>query len=153
MIFAGNAGTGKTNTLAARISNIIKSNKAKADEILCITFTNKACAEMRERIEKIVGESAKDITIRTFHSFCFDLIKSEAKKKTDIFSNSIKVLFLLAYAHHRLLELTSIFYRKEESLCRFHKDSSFLISIHHLHFCCCLLNYSDFCFYSGSLIC
>ena len=44
-----------------------------------------------------------------------------------------KVLFLLAYAHHRLLELTSIFYRKEESLCRFHKDSSFLISTHHLH--------------------
>lgn len=89
ILLLASAGTGKTNTLAARISNIIKSNKAKAEEILCITFTNKACAEMRERIEKIVGESAKDITIRTFHSFCFDLIKSEAKKKTDIFSNSI----------------------------------------------------------------
>ena len=89
ILLLASAGTGKTNTLAARISNIIKSNKAKAEEVLCITFTNKACAEMRERIEKIVGESAKDITIRTFHSFCFDLIKSEAKKKTDIFSNSI----------------------------------------------------------------
>ncbi|MBS5937417.1 3'-5' exonuclease [Clostridium sp.] len=89
ILLLASAGTGKTNTLAARISNIINSNKAKAEEVLCITFTNKACAEMRERIEKIVGESAKDITIRTFHSFCFDLIKSEAKKKTDIFSNSI----------------------------------------------------------------
>ena len=80
-------------------------------------------------------------------------ISPEDNTFNDIFSNSIKILFLLAYAHHRLLELTSIFYRKEESLCRFHKDSSLLISTHHLHFCCCLLNYSDFCFYSGSLIC
>ena len=60
---------------------------------------------------------------------------------------------MLAYAHHRLLELTSIFYRKEESLCRFHKDSSLLISTHHLHFCCCFLSCSDSCFYSDCLIC
>ncbi|VYU10159.1 AAA family ATPase [Clostridium tertium] len=89
ILLLASAGTGKTNTLAARISNIINSKDVKAEEILCITFTNKACAEMRERIEKVVGESANDITIRTFHSFCFDLIKSEAKKRTDIFSNSI----------------------------------------------------------------
>ena len=57
---------------------------------------------------------------------------------------------MLAYAHHRLLELTSIFYRKEESLCRFHKDSSFLISIHHLHFCCCFLSCSDSCYLNSN---
>lgn len=89
ILLLASAGTGKTNTLSSRISNIIKSNKAKACEILCITFTNKACAEMRERIEKVVGEEAKDITIRTFHSFCYDLIKSDAKKRSDIFTDFI----------------------------------------------------------------
>lgn len=89
ILLLASAGTGKTNTLSHRISNIINSKKAKAEEILCITFTNKACSEMRSRIEEVVGESAKDITIRTFHSFCFDLIKSEAKKRTDIFIDSI----------------------------------------------------------------
>lgn len=87
ILLLASAGTGKTNTLSRRISNIINSNKAKAEEILCITFTNKACAEMKGRIEDIVGENAKGITIRTFHSFCFDLIKSEAKKRTDIFTD------------------------------------------------------------------
>ncbi|WP_288221140.1 3'-5' exonuclease [uncultured Clostridium sp.] len=89
ILLLASAGTGKTNTLSHRISNIIDSKKAKAEEILCITFTNKACFEMRSRIEEVVGESAKDITIRTFHSFCFDLIKSEAKKRSDIFIDSL----------------------------------------------------------------
>ncbi|MDZ7543264.1 AAA family ATPase, partial [Clostridium perfringens] len=66
ILLLASAGTGKTNTLSGRISNIINSKKAKASEILCITFTNKACAEMRERVEKVVKEEAKDITIRTF---------------------------------------------------------------------------------------
>ena len=87
ILLLASAGTGKTNTLSYRISNIIKSKKAKAEEILCITFTNKACAEMKERIESIVGDKAMGITIRTFHSFCFDLIKREAKKRTDIFTD------------------------------------------------------------------
>lgn len=87
ILLLASAGTGKTNTLSSRISNIINSKKAKAEEILCITFTNKACAEMKGRIEDIVGEKAKGITIRTFHSFCFDLIKSEAKKRTDVFTD------------------------------------------------------------------
>ncbi|MGG7057433.1 3'-5' exonuclease [Clostridium nigeriense] len=89
ILLLASAGTGKTNTLSSRISNIINLKKAEPKEILCITFTNKACAEMRDRIEDVVGDSAKDITIRTFHSFCFDLIKSEAKKRTDIFTDFI----------------------------------------------------------------
>ena len=89
ILLLASAGTGKTNTLSSRISNIINLKKATPKEILCITFTNKACAEMRDRIEDVVGDSAKDITIRTFHSFCFDLIKSEAKKRTDIFTDFI----------------------------------------------------------------
>ena len=88
ILLLASAGTGKTNTLSYRVANILKNNKAKADEILCITFTNKACKEMRDRVEDIVLE-AKDITIKTFHSFCFDLIKSYAKRKTDIFTDFI----------------------------------------------------------------
>ncbi|GAB6169898.1 3'-5' exonuclease [Clostridium carnis] len=87
IILLASAGTGKTETLAKRITNIISREKAKPSEILCITFTNKACREMEERISKRLGGKAKDITIKTFHSFCFDIIKSEAKKRTDIFTD------------------------------------------------------------------
>lgn len=87
IILLASAGTGKTDTLSKRIVNIINKERAKPSEILCITFTNKACKEMRERIKSLVSIGAKDITIKTFHSFCFDIIKKEAKKKTDIFTD------------------------------------------------------------------
>jgi len=87
IILLASAGTGKTDALSKRIANIINVGKAKPSEILCITFTNKACKEMKERIEKIVGITAKEITIKTFHSFCFDIIKQEAKKRTVIFTD------------------------------------------------------------------
>ena len=89
IILLASAGTGKTDTLSKRVANIINVGMAKPSEILCITFTNKACKEMKERIEKIVGPLAKEITIKTFHSFCFDVIKQEAKKRTDIFTDFI----------------------------------------------------------------
>ncbi len=87
IMLLASAGTGKTDMLSKRIGNIICNGKANPSEILCITFTNKACKEMKERIEKIVGAEAKEITIKTFHSFCFDIIKQEAKKRTDIFTD------------------------------------------------------------------
>jgi DNA helicase-2/ATP-dependent DNA helicase PcrA len=87
IILISSAGTGKTDALSKRIANIISKGKAKPSEILCITFTNKACKEMKERIETIVGASAREITVKTFHSFCFDIIKLEAKKRTDIFTD------------------------------------------------------------------
>lgn len=89
VILLASAGTGKTLTLSERIVQILRNNKCKSKEILCITFTNKACKEMRERIHKTVGEPANDITIKTLHSFCFDIIKSEAKQSTDIFTDFI----------------------------------------------------------------
>lgn len=87
ILLIASAGTGKTEAMALRIVNIIKSNKGKLEEILCITFTNKACKEMKERIEKTLLKESKDITIKTFHSFCLDIIKDNAKKKTDIFTD------------------------------------------------------------------
>jgi len=88
ILLLASAGTGKTNTLSHRISRIIEEKKGKPEEILCITFTNKACKEMKERIEKDIKDANK-ITIKTFHSFCFDIIKEEAKKNTDIYTDFI----------------------------------------------------------------
>lgn len=51
------AGTGKTNTLACRIANILEQKRAEPEEILCLTFTNKACREMKERIIARAGEA------------------------------------------------------------------------------------------------
>ena len=89
ILLLASAGTGKTDTLSKRVAGIIKEGKAKSDQILCITFTNKACKEMQERVEAIVRKESKNITIKTFHSFCFDIIKSNFKKNTDVFSDFI----------------------------------------------------------------
>lgn len=77
------AGTGKTRVLSERVYNIINKGLVKEEEILCITFTNKAAKEMKERIEQKLGGSTK-CTIKTFHSFCLEVIRNSAKNKTDI---------------------------------------------------------------------
>lgn len=84
ILLTASAGTGKTNTLAYRISNIIQRKKAEPEEILCLTFTNKACNEMDERIANLTRGAAMGVTVRTMHSFCYDLIRAEAKFATDI---------------------------------------------------------------------
>lgn len=89
ILLTASAGTGKTNTMAARIARIVGEGLAKPEEILCLTFTNKACKEMRERIDEVVGEKARGIVIRTFHGFCYDVIRQEAKRKTDLFADFI----------------------------------------------------------------
>lgn len=81
------AGTGKTNTLAYRIAGIIDARLALPEEILCLTFTNKACREMQERIVRVAGDDGARVAVRTFHSFCYDVIKTEAKRRSDIFSD------------------------------------------------------------------
>lgn len=77
------AGTGKTKAMALRSTNIIRSGYDPT-EILCLTFTNKACKEIKDRIIDIVGKEGLAITVKTFHSFCFEIIKNEAKRNTDI---------------------------------------------------------------------
>ena len=87
LILIAPAGTGKTETLSHRIGNIIKNKKAICKEILCITFTNRACKEMKSRVENLIGSESSHITIKTFHSFCLSVIKEQAKKNTDIFTD------------------------------------------------------------------
>ena len=73
LVFAG-AGSGKTKVLTNRIAYLIE-NGVSEDNILAITFTNKASKEMREREVKILGKLAYDIQISTFHSFGLKLLK------------------------------------------------------------------------------
>ncbi|MCJ8171792.1 3'-5' exonuclease [Clostridium botulinum] len=87
ILLLSSAGTGKTKTLSMRIGNIIAKNLALGEQILCLTFTNRACKEMKEKIIETVGKEGLKVTVKTFHSFCFDVIKKEAKKNTDISSD------------------------------------------------------------------
>lgn len=73
LVIAG-PGTGKTQTLALRIANILLKTDAKADNILALTFTDVAAKNMRERLLKIVGKEAYYLQIHTFHSYCSQLM-------------------------------------------------------------------------------
>lgn len=75
LIMAG-AGSGKTRVLTCRIANLIAQGIPPWN-ILAITFTNKAANEMKSRAEKLIGSSARDIVMRTFHSFCARLLRRE----------------------------------------------------------------------------
>ena len=74
MIIAG-AGTGKTFTLQNRITYFIKKRKIKPENILAITYTEKASYELKRRIIKNVGKSAEKMTVSTFHSFCLKILR------------------------------------------------------------------------------
>jgi DNA helicase II / ATP-dependent DNA helicase PcrA len=77
LILAG-AGSGKTNTLTARIAYIIQQQKARPEEILAVTFTNKAAGEMRDRVKKLLAiKSDRDLRISTFHSLCVRILRRE----------------------------------------------------------------------------
>lgn len=77
-IVVAGAGSGKTKVLTARIAHLLKEKKAAPDQILALTFTNKAAAEMRHRISGAVGNGAKAIWLGTFHSVFIKLLRREA---------------------------------------------------------------------------
>ena len=87
ILLLASAGTGKTNTLTYRIDNIITKKLAKPEEIVCLTFTNKACNEMKERIVQIAGEAADGVVVRTIHGFCYEILRWAARQGSDIFGN------------------------------------------------------------------
>ena len=76
LIFAG-AGTGKTRVLTQKIAYLITEKGYNPDEILAVTFTNKAAEEMRTRVQSLLGKKSMSLNIGTFHSICARLLRYE----------------------------------------------------------------------------
>ncbi len=77
LIVAG-AGTGKTTAITKRIAYLIEQKKAKPEEILAVTFTDKAAGEMEERVDRLLPYGYIDLWISTFHSFCERILREHA---------------------------------------------------------------------------
>ena len=76
LIIAG-AGSGKTKVLTHKIAYLIGEKNVKPWNIIAITFTNKAANEMKERVEKLVGDDAQDMWIGTFHAMCVRILRKQ----------------------------------------------------------------------------
>ncbi len=76
LLIGAGAGSGKTRVLTRRIAWILANRKACPSQILAITFTNKAAAEMRERLARLIGNSANSMWVSTFHSACVKILRA-----------------------------------------------------------------------------
>jgi ATP-dependent DNA helicase UvrD/PcrA len=84
LVVAG-AGTGKTRVITERIRHLLESNpELSGENILGLTFTDKAAGEMKSRVVKITGDRAKDVVLSTFHSFCFEKILKPANPQLQV---------------------------------------------------------------------
>ncbi len=79
LVLAG-AGTGKTRVLTTRFAHILLSHKAFPNQILTVTFTNKAAREMRERVGRILGQPAEGLWLGTFHALCARMLRRFADR-------------------------------------------------------------------------
>ena len=105
LVVAG-AGTGKTRTVTARFAWLVEQGLA-ADEVLALTFSSPAAAEMRERLETLIESPYEDLHVSTFHSFCSRLLAEEALEVgLDPFFSPVTPADRLALLLERIEELT-----------------------------------------------
>ncbi len=78
LVVAG-PGSGKTEILGMRVARILKETQVFASNILCLTFTDSASQNMRERLSRLIGERAYQVGIYTFHNFCVDIIRKHGE--------------------------------------------------------------------------
>src|SRR5450631_1101082 len=79
LVFAG-AGSGKTRVLTRRIAYLMQVRHRPAWTILAVTFTNKAAAEMRERVLDLTGDAGKEVMLGTFHSISLRILRRELRR-------------------------------------------------------------------------
>src|SRR5438034_8298037 len=98
LIVAG-AGTGKTTVITRRIAHLIAQRRARPEEILALTFTDKAAAEMEERVDQLVPYGYADVEIATFHAFGDGLLRGHSleiglQNDFSVLSRAEQVIFL-----------------------------------------------------------
>ncbi|MBM9467620.1 UvrD-helicase domain-containing protein [Nakamurella leprariae] len=103
MLVVAGAGSGKTRVLTRRIAHLLASGSAEPGEILAITFTNKAAAEMKERVADLVGNRARFMWVSTFHSMCVRILRAQAR---DLDMRSSFTIYDAADSH-RLIQMVA----------------------------------------------
>src|SRR5947207_7371608 len=106
LLVVSGAGTGKTRTLTARFAWLVEQG-ATPDEVLALTFSSPAAAEMRERLEALIESPYEELHVSTFHSFCSRLLAEEALEVgLDPFFSPVTPADRLALLLERIGELT-----------------------------------------------
>ena len=130
LVLAG-AGTGKTRVITYRIANMVRAG-INPENILAVTFTNKAAAEMAERVKGLCGKEAfKGLTVSTFHSFCLELLKKHIsvlgyRKKFSIADTADQVMHIRKAMREVRLSDEDMHYRVVHSLIGQYKNKGLL---------------------------